>query len=87
MKHPMQKIKVDAEGKPRFVANKIVLFLTKIAEKHGTDLNDLADMSFSDADFAQFMQLRGYLVSGFLELSYVSEEEAARVEQRVKRLR
>ena len=41
------------------------------------DLNGLHTMSFSQADREQFAQLMGYSISGYHELSYVSDLSAA----------
>ena len=65
-KHPLQKIKDH-----RFVANPIVQFLL---DNGPYDMNDLAMMDFSNEDREHFAQLIGYSLSGFSELSYVSNE-------------
>lgn len=38
------------------------------------DMNDIASKQFSQEDQEQFAQLIGYSLSGFSELSYVSDE-------------
>jgi hypothetical protein len=40
-------------------------------------MNELACLEFSDEDRTQFVQLIGYSFSGFMELSYVSDEAVA----------
>jgi len=65
MKHPTQKIVND-----RFVRNEIVNYLI---ENGGIDLNDIAIMDFSIEDREQLAQLIGYSLSGYSELSYVSD--------------
>lgn len=62
---------IDKDGVVRFRENKIVSFLL---EAGPYDLNSLAIMNFSDEDRMQFAQLIGYSVSGYGDLSYVSEE-------------
>jgi hypothetical protein len=66
MKHPMQKVEDN-----RFVKNDMVRWLL---DNGGKDLNDLAREDFSNEDREQFAQLIGYSLSGFSELSYVSDE-------------
>jgi hypothetical protein len=61
----------DEHGRDRFKANAIVVHLL---DKGGFDMNSLAMMDFSNEDREQFAQLIGYSLSGFGELSYVSEE-------------
>lgn len=70
-KHPLQPIELDERNTPRFKVNKIVQFLL---DTSSFDLNNIAIMSFSDEDREQFSQLIGYSLSGFGELSYVSDE-------------
>lgn len=64
--HPIQKI-VDG----RFVPNKIVEYLL---DKGGIDMNELAVQDFTQEDREQFAQLIGYSLSGYADLSYVSDE-------------
>ena len=71
MKHPIQPLAKDSEGTLRFKENALIRFLLDNG-KH--DLNDLASMDFSQEDREQFAQLIGYSLSGFSELSYVSDE-------------
>ena len=63
---PLQPIK----GR-RFVPNRIVELLL---EKAPIDLNEIAEMDFTDQERMQFAQLIGYSVGGFCELSYVDDE-------------
>lgn len=55
----------------RFKRNAIVCFLLDAGPY---DLNKLALMNFTKADREQFAQLIGYSVSGFGDLSYVSNK-------------
>ena len=66
MKHPTQKI-IDY----RFVENKIVNYLL---DNGGIGLNDLAVIPFDNEDREQFAQLIGYSLSGYSDLSYVSDD-------------
>jgi len=67
MKHPTQPLEI-INGVLRFKRNSIVDYLAK------DRLNDLAVMNFPQEDWEQLAQLIGYSLSGFGELSYVSDE-------------
>lgn len=71
MRHPIQPTEKDPDGTVRFKQNAIVRLLLDVGP---WDMNDLAKMPFSVEDREQFAQLIGYSVSGFGELSYVSDE-------------
>ena len=73
---PMQPVYVDDDGAARFQANAIVRFLL---EEGPYDMNSLALRYFSVEDRVQFAQLIGYSITGFIELSYVSDEVAGDV--------
>lgn len=70
MKHPIQPLGLDTHGTLRFKENKIVRYLL---DNGGIDLNKIACLEFSQEDQEQFAQLIGYSLSGFAELSYVSD--------------
>lgn len=72
-RHPLQPITVDGDGVAWFKENAIVRYLL---DHGGIGLNQLAELSFSQEDREQFMQLIGYNVHGFHELSFVSDETA-----------
>jgi hypothetical protein len=79
VRHPIQPIVKDINGTLRFKANAIVRYLLDFnAGGHGKpghiDMNTLAVMDFSQEDREQFAQLIGYSLSGFGELSYVSND-------------
>lgn len=67
-KHPVQPLVRDEQGGLRFKENSIVKFLA------ANRLNELARMNFPSEDWEQLAQLIGYSLSGFGELSYVSED-------------
>lgn len=67
----MQPIYRDDDGVVRFRQNAIVRYLLDAGH---LDLNDIALRRFDDEDRAQLAQLIGYSLSGFSELSYVSDE-------------
>ena len=73
---PIQPIEEDEQGTVRFVPNKIVQY---ILDNGGIDMNQIAFKAqtgdgFSQEDQEQFAQLIGYSLSGFGDLSYVSDE-------------
>ena len=69
--HPMQPVVKGKDKVLRFKVNNIVRHLLD----HGPwDLNLLHTMSFSREDWTQFNQLIGYSLSGFCELSHVSNK-------------
>lgn len=67
-RHPIQPLREDAEGVVRFKQNSIVRYLADQC-----NMNDLANMNWSDEDRQQFAQLLGYSLGGYAELSYVTE--------------
>lgn len=69
MKKPVQPIKDY-----RFVSNKIVEHLLEHGQKTGCGLNELACIDFPQEDREQFAQLIGYSLSGYGDLSYVSDD-------------
>ncbi len=71
MKHPMQPLIRDEHGRCRFKENTIV---SHVLFHGGISLNDLVAHSFPIEDWEQFHQLTGYDLSGFGELTYVSDE-------------
>ena len=73
-RHPVQPLVYDEHGVFRFKKNAIVRFLL---DNGNFDLDKLGRLNFTDGDWEQFAQLIGYSVSGFSDLSYVSEETLA----------
>lgn len=69
--HPIQPLVQDERGVLRFKANAIVRYLLDAGPN---DMNTLAAMDFSVEDREQFDQLIGYSLSGFGEISYVTDE-------------
>ena len=70
---PMQPVYKDSHGRPRFKANNIVEFLAE------GRMNEIAVRGFPQDDQEQLAQLIGYSLSGFSELSYVSDETYDRI--------
>jgi hypothetical protein len=75
--HPNQPVE-NVAGVLRFKPNRIVQHL--LDTHPNCDLNTLACLNFSDEDRQQLAQLIGYSVSGWGNLSYVSEEANDSVE-------
>lgn len=74
-KHSMQPV-VLVKDVVRFQVNPIVQYLL---EHGGIDMNKLSELrnsqGFTDEDYSHFAQLIGYSLSGWSDLSYVTEEE------------
>ncbi len=83
MNNPIQPIKFDDDGVARFKENAIVRVLLDTGK---LDLNDIACMKFSQTDRDQFNQLIGYSVSGYGDLSNVSEESVTVADKQVEAL-
>lgn len=83
---PMQPLEYDERGVLRFRENAIVRYLL---DNGGIDMNHLAGMSgrFSRADQMQFAQLIGYSLSGYADLSYVTDASYAKAVDASKRVR
>lgn len=81
--HPIQPLIMDEQGVLRFKKNAIVRFLLDAGP---FDMNKIALMPFSVEDREQFAQLIGYSLSGFSELSYVTDAtyEQAAAQHRVE---
>lgn len=71
-RHPDQPL-INVKGAVHFKKNPIVIYLLDNGGV-GVDMNHLARLEFSDEDRQQFAQLIGYSLSGYGELSYVSDE-------------
>lgn len=74
MKHPIQPLVKDRHGVLRFKVNAIVARLSDFAEEHGYGLNEILCDGYSDEDQEQFAQLIGYSLSGYGDLSFISDE-------------
>lgn len=80
--HPMEIV----NGSVYFRSNAIVRRLLSEARKHGFGLNELADLTFSQADWEQLYQLLGYSLSGYHKLSRVSDESAKAATDEARKL-
>lgn len=85
LKHPIQPVGWDCDGRIRFKHNAIVRFLLDMGP---FDLNQIALLpNISREDHEQFAQLIGYSLSGFGELPYVSNEVYAEADLMAHELR
>ena len=85
--HPLQPLYIDSEGVVRFRGNKIVSLLLDTSK---FDLNDLSVMLqngvVSKEDFTQLMQLIGYSVSGYGDLSTSPKELVEEADRQAEEL-
>ncbi len=94
----MQPVYKDENGTLRFKENKIVRYMldhginlidARYNEKfgrNGLSLNKLAMYDFPQEDWEQFYQLIGYSISGYHELSKVSDESCEEASRLAKEL-
>jgi hypothetical protein len=71
--HPMQPVYRDENDVVKFKPNKIIEYLFDIG---ALDLNRIAAMEFPAEDRMQLSQILGYSVSGYSDLSYVTNKSA-----------
>jgi len=82
MKHPIQPLQLDKSGVLRFKENPIVRYMLDMGF---IDMNRIACLpNIREEDHEQFAQLIGYSLSGFGELSYVSDETYSAAEKMYK---
>ncbi len=82
--NPMQPVYLDESGVARFKSNAIVRYLLDAGP---FDMNSIAHLpNISNEDREQFAQLIGYSVSGYSELSYVSDKSYAKAQKKSERL-
>lgn len=80
--HPTQDIILDSNNTPRFRKNAIVNSMLEMGKLAGIfNLNTLALQQYSDEDRMQLAQLIGYSISGYGDLSYVSDESYSEAEK------
>lgn len=75
---PIQPLVIDGHGTLRFKENPIVRRLLDYSTEHGYGLNEMALEQFDAEDRMQLAQLIGYSLSGYGDLSYVTDESYAR---------
>lgn len=95
-KHPIQPIVMARDKVVRFHENRIVSWMLKMLELRGVNLNAIAatfDRTGKDRDdYQQLMQLIGYSVSGYGDLSCadrrvlsIADDVASRLASKSKR--
>ncbi len=77
MNHPTQPVILDEDNRFRFKANPIVRKLLEVAKDNGYGLNEIARGDWEREDYLQLMQLIGYSLNGYAELSCVTSEDMA----------
>lgn len=89
LRNPLQPVSL-IEGVMRFKKNKIVDDLLDFASSKGLSLNDIAlrcqKGDYSQDDYEQLMQLIGYSICGFHEISFVSDETALEASKLAKEI-
>ena len=87
MKHPNQPIELAEDGYIRFKKNKIVKKMLEFCTERGYSLNEIrVDFYDDNDDYVQLMQLIGYSVSGYGDLSCVSKKECRRADRIAEKL-
>jgi hypothetical protein len=82
--HPIQPVYIDNQQVIRFKPNKLVQYLL---DNGGIDMNQLAMLRYDDSEHEQFAQLIGYSLSGFGELSYVSDKVYEAANKKAEKLK
>ncbi len=85
MKLPLQPVLIDKNGVVRFQENTLVRALLDVSQQHGLGLNELAWLGTPE-EHMQLASLIGYSVSGFHELSYVTDAVALAVSAAAREL-
>jgi predicted metal-dependent TIM-barrel fold hydrolase len=86
---PNQKIIIDDKGTIRFHKNKIVDKMLDFCTENGYSLNEIFvdfDNENDVDDYVQLMQLIGYSVSGYGNLSVVPPIEVTRADKEAERI-
>lgn len=84
---PMQPIYGDESGRARFRENKIVTWMLEQGRAGAQfDLNTIACLAVPQEDYVQLMQLIGYSLQGFHELSGVPDTVCLAASAEARRL-
>jgi hypothetical protein len=83
---PLQPLYRDAEGEIRFRENKFVRYMLNELRDHGIGLNELSNLQFDDDDWDQLMQLIGYSLDGYGDLSQTTPARLARATKKARKL-
>ena len=82
----MQPVVVAAEGTIRFKQNQIISDMLELCQKHGLGLNEIAMRDYEKDDRSQLMQLIGYSVSGYGDLSCSRAKHVMRADKKAESL-
>lgn len=83
-RQPMQPVVKAADGSIRFKQNQIVNDMLELCSKHGLDLNEIAMRDYEKDDRSQLMQLIGYSVSGYGNLSCSRAKHVMRADEKAE---
>ena len=85
-RNPIQPLQMD-DGTMRFKANHIIRDLYDFTMPKGFDMNHIVGSGkYSQDDIEQFYQLIGFSLTGFHEVSYVSDETALEASKLAKQV-
>lgn len=84
--HPMQPVVIASDGVARFKENKIVSQLLSMCQKNGYGLNEILASCPDLDDYSQLMQLIGYSVSGYGDLSTANRRHARQADEAAEKL-
>lgn len=73
-RHPDQPLVFDEHGVVRFKQNALVRWLLDFADEQGMGLDHIVRFPYKRSDYEQLMQLIGYSVEDYCELSNVGEK-------------
>lgn len=88
-KHPNQPLVYAKDGCMRFKQNDIVRKLLDFAADHGYSINEIYQEflpSHAD-DYKQLLQLLGYSIGGYCDISMIPEKQKKRAEKKAEKLR
>jgi hypothetical protein len=78
----MQPVEMAGDQVVRFKRNQIICDMQELCAKHGLDLNEIACRDYSKDDRSQLMQLIGYSVSGYGNLSCSRAKHVMRADEK-----
>ncbi|MNQ60672.1 hypothetical protein D3C85_749590 [compost metagenome] len=81
-RHPMQPVEMTEDHVVRFKRNQIICDMQELCARSGLDLNEIAIRDYSKDDRSQLMQLIGYSVSGYGNLSCARAKHVMRADQK-----
>jgi len=89
MKHPTQPLVIDSDGVIRFKENKLILFLMDSTPHLNLNTLSIRDQEgkFNKGDYTQLMQLIGYSVSGYGELSTSPKKIVKKADKEAAKMR